>query len=110
MSAPGDAIYSQRGGSWVGRNHWLSHEVGPTFASLAIYGDELVLRTPFRKRCFPREQIQSIHRYWRGSPAGLQIEHDVSGCPPFIVFWPSDVEELEGALDANAFPVATVSV
>ena len=77
---------------------------------LLIYRDELVLRTPFRRRCFPRENVQSIHRYWRNSPKGLQIDHDVLEHPPFIVFWSTQIDELEEALDANAFPVATISV
>ena len=85
-------------------------EWGPPFALLLIYRDELVLRTPFRRRRFPRENVQSIQRYWRNSPKGLHIEHDVLDQSPFVVFWPDDIEELEEALDANAFPVATVSV
>ena len=110
MSAHLDAIFHQWGSSWVGRSRWLSHETGPPFAALYIYRDELVLRTPFGRRSFPRKHIQQIHRYWRGPTAGLQIDHDVTDQPAFVVFWPSDIDELEKVLDANAFPVTTLSV
>ena len=105
-----DAIYSQWGSCWIGRSKWFSMEWGPSFALLLIYRDELVLRTPFRRRRFPRDNIQSIHRCWTNSPKGLQIEHGVLEQPPFVVFWSTEIDELEQALDANAFPVATLSV
>ena len=110
MTAPLDAIYHQWGSSWVGRNRWLSHETGPPFAALYIYRDDLVLRTPFGRRNFPRKHIQEIRRCWRWPAAGLQIYHDLTDQPAFVIFWPSDIGELEQVLDANAFPVATLSV
>ena len=64
----------------------------------------------FERRSIPRKHIQQIQRYWRRPTAGLQIDHDVTDQPTFIVFWPSDIDELEKVLDANAFPVATLSV
>ena len=79
-------------------------------AALYIYRDELVLKTPFQRRVFPRKRIQQIHRLWRGGAPGLQINHDAPNQPAFVVFWPSDIDEFEEALDANAFPVATLSV
>jgi hypothetical protein len=69
-----------------------------------------VLRTPFARRSFPRKHIQQIRRFWRWPAAGLQIEHDVPEQPAFVIFWPSDIDEFEQVLDANAFPVATLSV
>jgi hypothetical protein len=63
----------------------------------------------FRRYCFPRAQISHIHRYRSGLSIGLKIEHSVSDYPPFIVFWPKNMIEMEEALDANAFPVATPS-
>lgn len=71
-----------------------------------IYRDELVLRMPFRRYLFPREKLLLIYRYRSLLQIGLKIKHDVEGYPPYMVFYPGDVVEMEEALDANGFPVA----
>ena len=105
-----DPIYGQTGGCCIGRNSWLAQNWTWPFAGLYVYRDELVLSMSFRRYCFPRDQILSIHRYRGGLSIGLKIEHTVSNCPVFIVFWPKNVIEMEEALHANAFPVSTLHV
>jgi hypothetical protein len=65
-----------------------------------------VLSMSFHRYSLPRTAISQICRYRSGLQLGLKIEHTVSDYPAFMVFYPSDVEECEDALDANAFPVA----
>jgi hypothetical protein len=60
----------------------------------------------FHRYSLPRTAISQIRRYRIGLSLGLKIEHTVSEYPPFVVFYPADVEEFEELLDANAFPVA----
>jgi hypothetical protein len=105
-----DPIYGQEGACEVGPNSWLSKVWTQPFAGLYIYRDELVLSMSFRRYPFSREQISQIRRYRSGLLHGLKIEHTVSDYPPFMIFYPSDIDEFEEALDANAFPVATHSV
>lgn len=70
-----------------------------------IYRDELVLSMSFRRYIFRREDIVRIHKHFSGFTAGLRIEHTAADVPPFICFWPRDLEECEEVLDANAFPI-----
>lgn len=100
-----DPIYGQTGGCSVGRNSWLTDEWTWPFAGIYIYRDELVLSMSFRRYTFRREEIVQISRHSRGFTAGLRIEHTAADVPPFICFWPTDLEECEEALDANAFPI-----
>jgi len=103
-------MYGKTGARSVGRNAWLAlHSTWP-FAGLYVYAEELVLSTFLHRYRFPRSDISEIARYYSGLSYGLKIEHTVSNCPRFVVFWPRDVEEFEEVLDANAFPVATPSV
>jgi len=105
-----EPIYGQEGSCEVGRNSWLAREWTWPFAGLYIYRDELVLSMSFHRYSLPRTSISQIRRYRSGLSLGLKIEHMVLEYPPFMVFYPSDVEECEEALDANAFPVATQPV
>jgi hypothetical protein len=103
-------IYGKTGGCTVGRNWWLAtHSTWP-FAGLYVYAEELILSTFLSRYRFPRGEISQIVRYYSGLSYGLKIEHTVADYPRFVVFWPWDIEEFEKILDANAFPVATVSV
>ena len=104
-----EPVYGKTGGCWVGQNSWLSQGWTWPLAGLYIYRDELVLSMSFRRYCFPRSEISQIHRYYSGWSIGLKLEHTVSDYPPFMVFWPSDIEGFEEALDANAFPVSHCS-
>jgi hypothetical protein len=106
MKQRADPIYGQTGGCCVGRNSWLAQHWTWPVTGLYIYRDELVLSMSFRGYCFPRDQILDIHRCPSRLWIGLKIEHSVSNFPPFIVFWPKDVLEMEEALDRNAFQVA----
>ena len=110
MNSRPEPIYGQEGACEVGRNSWLAKEWTRPFAGLYIYRDELVLSMSFHRYSLPRTAISQIRRYPSGLSLGLKIEHTVSDYPPFMVFYPSDVEEFEEALDANAFPLATQSV
>ena len=109
MNVRPEPIYGQEGACEVGRNSWLAKERTPPFAGLYIYRDELVLSMSFHRYSLPRTAISQIRRYRRGLSLALKIEHTVSDYPPFMVFYPWDVEEFEEALNANAFPVATKS-
>jgi hypothetical protein len=102
---PRDPIYGQTGGCSVGRTSWLTDEWTWPFAGIYIYRDELVLSMSFRRFIFRREDIVRIYKHFSGFTAGLRIEHTAADAPPFIVFWPTDIEECEEALDANAFPI-----
>ena len=97
-------IYGQTGGCSVGENSWLTQEWTWPFAGIYIYRDELVLSMSFRRYTFRRDEIVRISRYSKPFTTGLRIEHTVADVPPFIAFWPLDLEECEEALDANAFP------
>jgi hypothetical protein len=110
MGSRSEPIYGQEGACEVGRNSWLSQVWTQPFAGLYIYRDELVLSMSFRRYPFSRDQISQIRRYRSGLSRGLKIEHTVSEYPPFMVFYPQDIDEFEEALDANAFPVAAHSV
>jgi hypothetical protein len=105
-----EPIYGNTGGCEVGRNSWLAKEWTWPFAGLYIYRDELVLSMSFHRYSLPRAAISQIRRYRSGLSLGLKIEHTVPDYPPFMVFYPWDIEEFEQALDANAFPLATPSV
>ena len=107
MEQRAEPIYGQTGGCRVGRSFWFSREWTWPFAGLYIYRDELVLSMSFRRYCFARADVSEIQRYHRGLRYGLKIEHTVERFPRFILFWPSDPQEFEEALDANAFPVTT---
>jgi hypothetical protein len=100
-----EPIYGQTAGCLVGPNSWLVDKWTWPFAGIYIYRDELVLSMSFRRYCFRREDIERIYQYSYGFTPGLRIEHTAANIPPFIVFWPTDLEECEEALDANAFPV-----
>jgi hypothetical protein len=102
-----EPIYGQEGACEVGRNRWLAKEWTWPFAGLYIYRDELVLSMSFQRYSLPRTAISQVCRYRSGLSVGLKIEHTVPDYPPFMVFYPSDVEEFEEALDANAFRVST---
>ena len=102
-----DPIDGQTGDCSIGRNSWLAEYITWPFSGLYLYRDELVLSMPFRRYRFPRDQISCIHRYRYALMRGLQIEHSVANYPSFVVFFPSDVTEMEEALDENAFPLAT---
>jgi hypothetical protein len=104
-----DAIYGQTGGCSLGRNSWLAQVCSWPLAGLYLYRDELVLKIPFRSYCFPRDLLSEIHRYGSGLSVGLKIEHRVIDSPRFVVFFPTDLVEMEEVLDANAFPIATRS-
>ena len=110
MNSRREPIYGQEGSCEVGRNSWLAREWTRPFAGLYIYRDELVLSMSFHRYSLPRTAISQIRRYRSGLSLGLKIEHAVSDYPPFMVFYPSDVEEYEEALDANAFPFSTQPV
>ena len=75
------------------------------FAGMYIYRDELVLSMSFRRYSFPREKVLIIHRYRHLLKIGLKIKHAVEDYPPYMVFYPTDIVEMEQALDANAFPL-----
>ncbi len=100
-----EPIYGQTGGCSVGENSWLTQQWTWPLAGIYIYRDELALSMSFRRYVFRREEILQIYQYSSGFTAGLRIKHAARDVPPFIVFWPIDLEECEGALDANAFPI-----
>lgn len=105
-----DPIYGQTGECSIGRNSWLAEYITWPFSGLYLYRDELVLSMPFRRYRFPRGQISGIHRYRYALMRGLRIEHSVANYPSCVVFFTSNPTETEEALDANAFPLATVVV
>lgn len=95
MEERAEAIYGKTGGCEVGRNSWFAKEWTWPFAGLYIYRDQLVLSMSFHRYALPRTAISQIRRYCSGVSLGLKIEHTVSDYPPFMLFYPSDVEEFE---------------
>ena len=60
-----------------------------------IYRDELVLSMSFRRYSLPREKVLLIHRFRDLLQIGLKIKHAVEDYPPYIVFYPVDIVEME---------------
>lgn len=104
MKSP-DPIYGQTGGCVVGANVWVARTWSWPLAGIYIYRDELVVSMSFHRYTFQREDIVRIYEYSSPFTAGLRIEHTAADVPQFIVFCPTDLEECEEALDANAFPI-----
>jgi hypothetical protein len=101
-----EPIYGQEGACEVGRNSWLYQRWSEGLAGMYIYRDELVLSMSFRRYSLPREKVLLIHRYRDLLQIGLKIKHTVEDYPPYMVFYPVDIVEMEEALDTNGFPLA----
>ena len=106
MNPRPEPIYGQHGDCEVGRNSWLSQRWSVPFAGMYIYRDELVLSMSFRRYSLPREKVLLLHQYRNLLQIGLKIKHGVEDYPPYMVFYPPEIMEMEEAIDANGFPVA----
>ncbi|PYK53831.1 MAG: hypothetical protein DME48_10200 [Verrucomicrobia bacterium] len=99
------AFFVQTGGYVVGRNWWLSMHGTAPFGQLQIYDDRLVLRALFHTYQFQRDAIQSLSLIRRALSMGLRIEHSATRLPHLIVFWSSDIDELQERLEAADYRV-----
>jgi hypothetical protein len=105
--------FTQTGGIRYGRSFWFATNCTMPFAQLRISKEVLVLSVSFL-RLWQRTfifQRSSVHRLkWKRAlfSLGLQIEHDVTEFPPFILFWVSNREELTHGLREFGYEVSVV--
>lgn len=105
--AEDNSIFTQTGGARFGRGFWAINASIP-LAKLSITDDalELAVRSIFGGRySFPRGSILKLRKYSSVAGDGLRIEHSVSSCDPFIIFWTYKFDELEQALEKHGFHV-----
>jgi hypothetical protein len=105
--------YTQTGGIRYGESFWWAANFTMPFATLYITRNSIELRLAFlfwrRTFVFPRSEIRAI-RWKRGLfSKGVQIQHGVSGYPPFILFWTTNRPGLTQALVTLGYDVTTNS-
>ena len=99
-------VFRQRGGARVGGTFWRSVNATWPFAVIEVADDAITLSALWRKYRFPRDGIRRLSVYSGWFSTGVRIEHQIEGCPPFMVFWTFDLPALEAALAARQYELA----
>ncbi len=106
-TSSGAPAYVQRGGARIGRSYWVSLNFTIPFAKLSVTSEAVSLSVHFlffkRQYLFQRANISAIRRYKGYVSRGVKLEHDKEGCPPFIVFWTTDLKELLANLQSCGY-------
>jgi hypothetical protein len=99
-----NSIFTQTGGARFGRGFWAFNASFP-LAKISVMDDALKLTVLCDCHSFPRGSILKLRKYSSTATDGLRIEHSVSSCDPFIIFWTFNFDELEQALAKHGFQV-----
>jgi len=110
-TGPMDQEFTQTGGIRYGSSFWLSSNYTIPFANLRLCREGIILSVSVfglwrRTFDFPRQAIRQLR--WKRvlfSP-GLQIEHTVAECPPFVVFWVTNRKALAESLSGFGYEMA----
>ena len=103
--------FTQTGGVRYGRSFWFGWNFTAPFAHLSATKAALVLSVSAfglwrRTFTFERAAIRNL-RWKRGIfSLGLQIEHNISGYPPFILFWIGNRIKLVAALKEFGYDIS----
>jgi hypothetical protein len=99
--------FTQRGGYRVGSGAFFSLNATWPFGALEVVSGKLVLHCITRQFVFPEDSITGLSRYNGLFSEGLRIEHTVPGYPRFVVFWTSDIGELQRQLVFAGFKICS---
>ena len=110
----GEDSFIQIGGIRYGRSFWGAANATIPFAKLRVSKEALVLSVSFlslwnRTYTFPRSSVRNLKWKWAPFSLGLQIEHNLTGFPPFILFWVTNREALTNALKKFGYDVYLIN-
>jgi len=91
------------GGIRYGKDYYDAINASWPFAKLAIARENIALSIFWKSFSISRNQLKRIVKYSGAFSQGIRIEHTMKECPPFIVFWTRDVEEVTSKLSENGF-------
>ena len=109
----GDQAFIQTGGVRWGRSFWFaSGWASVPFAHLRVSQDALAVSVAalHKRHTFtvPRSAVRRLT--WKRAPfsLGLQIEHNLAGCPPFLLFWVTNRDALVCGLRDFGYEMAMI--
>ena len=90
---------SRIGGAQIGYGNSTAYGASWPFAYLKVTEDNILLMFLWNKYYFDKKNITYLKKYKGCILSGLQIVHDVKGCPTFIVFRTFNFDELKSQLE-----------
>jgi hypothetical protein len=87
--------YQQKGGLRIGSSFMVAMNMTWPLAHITIGQNAIQIKTLDPKPyTFNKNEITSLRKYRGFISAGLRIEHNQKGTPPFIVFWSFNLSKL----------------
>lgn len=101
-----EKIYAERVGARWGQSFWIAANFSWPFAKIILtkdYGMLIILG--MKKFCLQRQDIQEFKIIKAMFSTGIQIKHTRIDYPEFILFWPSDLDDMKAKLEAFQYPI-----